>query len=230
MRSLLPAPQLTLRRAATDTQMEMIIMWLAPGWFMENPRRSEHRMSRGFVQGGVSEESCFERVGAEEPLDPRVLVQDQCAHQIPVSGFVEVIDPIRRNTEAQVIELQQARNGGSQTSGVPGEEEKVRIPASPMASMPDVSSTGRIGKVSHAKRIATRKRTRDLMGGSFDRLDEGLGPVSGRLPRTQPAIAVAPVVQRQGISKIPVIGRPDRDRLSRRSGLGHACTEGRDSE
>lgn len=210
--------------------MKVIVVRLAPGWLMKNPRGSQHGLTRGLVAGGVAQKPSFERVRAKEPFHPRLFVEHQRAYQVPVPGFVEVVGSLRPRAPTERVELEPTRDGSGQSPRIAGEEEEVGIAPRSMAAVPRVGSTRRGREIPHAKGVAAGKRKGDLPCRSLDRFEQGLGPVTGPLAGPQPQVALSPVPERLGIPEVAFDRGAHRDRPARRERLGHARAQGRDSE
>jgi hypothetical protein len=222
MRRLLDASEAALRWAASNAEMEVIVVRLASGGLVKNPGRAQQGLWRRFVARRVSKQPRLELVGAKQPFHARLFVHQECANQVPVSCFVEVVELAMHRTEAETIETHPAVVRHGEPTPTARKEDQVRISSGAMAAVTSVRPTARSRKVPDAQWIAPGK---GLLHGScspLDRADEGWRPIPARLSRSQPPKPLSSVSERSRRTQVSRIERAHRDRLLGQNGLGDA--------
>lgn len=222
MRCLLPATELSFRRAATHTKVEVVIVRVSPGGLMQNPSRAKDGFGRRLGAGGVAEKSRLELVRTEEPLHSSLLVHEQAAHEVPVASFVEPMGAPRRGRQPEAIEAHPAVVPNWHASAISDVEQKVDIAAGAMTAVAGMLTTVTTRKVSDAKRVAARKSAYDCTGSTLDRRNERGRPVTRSISRTQALVPLPAVGERQRVTEVAVVRRADRDRLAGLHGLADA--------
>jgi len=75
------------------------------------------------VTGCIAQKARLHLVRAEEPLHPRLLIEQERAHQMPITRFVELQDAVAHHREAEAVELQKAITPGCQAARVSRKEQ-----------------------------------------------------------------------------------------------------------
>jgi len=210
---LLPAPERTLGLSATDPDVKMIRMGVTAARFVKDPGRTKDDLRGGLVHGSVSQEPRLDRSRAEDPFDPRFEVGDETSDERPVARVVEHERTVIVRRDAVLVERQPVRTSSGDAAGISGEKDQVCIAARAMASMAFVRTAPRIGEVPDPKRVPARKRCDDGSRGSLDRVDQRSRSVSRIVPRPHPNVSRSTIGKRDRLVEVPLIGRPDRDRL-----------------
>ena len=140
VRGLLLASERALGLVAAHSKVKVVVMRITAGRLVKHPGRSKERARGALMAGSVAKQTGFDVIGAEDPLDPRLLVENQSPNEVPVAPIVELECATSDNGPPEAVEAHPAGIRCRKTSRVFHEEQDVRIAPRSMTSMTRVGA------------------------------------------------------------------------------------------
>jgi len=195
---------------------------ITTGRLVKHPCRPKDCARRALMAGSIAKQSGFDVVGAEDPLDPRLLVENQSPNEVPVAPVVELECATPGYGPPKAVEAQPTVVRCGKASRVFDEEQDVRIPPRSMTPVTRVCPAGGSGQIADVKRIPTWERLCHLCRRMLDRPDERNAPISRLFARSKTSVARTLVGAGRRIAEVPAIRGSDGDRLAPLQWLSHA--------
>ncbi len=202
---LLLASEAAFVLAAPDAKVKVVVVRIAAGRLVQDPRRPQNRLRRALVARCIPKEPRLQLVRAEQPLHTCALVHHERSDEMPISRVVEDEHATAQHSQTEPVEPHPAVVPGSEPAGVSSEEQEVGVTAGAVASVARMRSPVETGEVADAERMATGKHRGDFTGRALDRLDQRRGSVPRALAWSKAPIAVSAVRERDRFSEVPSV-------------------------
>jgi hypothetical protein len=147
------------------------------------------------MTGCIPKQTCFELVGAEEPLDAGLVVHDQGSYEVPISRFVEGERASWAHRETKGIETHPPRIRSGKSARVTSKEKQIRIASRPVAPVSRMHAAARTRQVADAQWVSARKRGDDLARCPLNGCDQRGSAESSRVVRPQAPITLSSIRQ-----------------------------------